>query len=662
MTDKNKIANTVKDIQIEESDNDLQIISTDEIDMQADNTAEAALDNNDKQCSAINELIDNDGKKVKPKKMKKINRTNIGGQAVLEGVMMMGAKSMATAVRDENGEIQIESLRTKPIREKSVWRRVPFVRGVLNFATTMYMGVKVLLRSSAVFDGETEPTKFDKWCAKKLHVDAMSILMTFSVLVGVGLAIALFFVLPHFIIEGCKTWWGDSVHGVVYSLIEGVIRIVIFVLYITLASLMKEIKRTFMYHGAEHKTISCYEYGLPLTIDNVQKQSTIHDRCGTTFMFIVMVIAILVFSFTGFLDLNMGYELLIKIALLPVVAGVSYEILKFLAKFDNWFVKCIKAPGLLLQKVTTKQPTDEMVEVAIAAFTTVLNMDNDDTIESQTFNTKVLYKDTRAEMDEILKDIGDGNADADWIAVDVLGVKRSELHDLTHIRSHKADKMIALARERASGKPLQQVLGNTEFYGLPFIVTSDVLCPRPETEYLVESALKIIADIDAKSVLDLCTGSGAIAIAIKKLNSELKVAASDVSKAALSIARQNSEKNGVCVDFTESDLFENISGKYDFIISNPPYIKSEEIANLDDNVKEYEPHIALDGGVDGYDFYNKIIPQAKNFLNTGGYLAFEVGLGQADTVAETMEANGYMNIEIKRDLERNDRIVIGRTA
>lgn len=598
----------------------------------------------------------------KSKKPKKINRSNIGGQAVLEGVMMMGAQSMATAVRDETGEIQIESVRTKPIREKSVFRRIPFVRGVLNFATTMYLGVKVLLRSSAVFDGETEPTKFDKWCARKLHVDAMSILMTFSVLIGVGLAIALFFILPHFIIKGCKIWWGDSVHNVVYSLIEGVIRIIIFVLYISLASMMKEIKRTFMYHGAEHKTISCYEYGLPLTVENVQKQSTIHDRCGTTFMFIVMIIAILVFSFTGFLELNMGYELLIKIALLPVVAGISYEILKFLAKFDNWFVKTLKAPGLLLQKVTTKQPTDEMVEVAIAAFTTVLAMDNDASIEPQSFNTKVLYKDVRAEMDSILKDIGEGNADADWIAVDVLGVKRGALSDLTHIRSHKAGKMIALAKERADGKPLQQVLGNTEFYGLPFKVTSDVLCPRPETEYLVEAALKTIEEIGAASVLDMCTGSGAIAVTIKKLKPELNVSACDISAAAIAVAQENAATNNVDVEFIKCDLFDGITRKYDFIISNPPYIKSGDIANLDANVKDYEPHIALDGGDDGYEFYKRIIPEAKNYLNEGGHLAFEVGLGQADTVAETMEHNGFLNIEIKRDLERNDRIVIGRTA
>lgn len=606
---------------------------------------------------------DTKGGKKKKVKMKKVNRCNIGGQAVLEGVMMLGAKSMATAVRDETGKIQVESKRTKPLREKSVLRRIPFVRGALNFASTMYMGVKVLLRSTAVFDGETEPTKFEKWCAKKLHVDAMSILMGFSVLLGVALAIGLFFVIPHFISMGLEKWWGDSVHPIVYNLVEGVIRIIIFVAYVYLASLMKEIKRTFMYHGAEHKTINCYEYGLPLTVENVRKQSTIHDRCGTTFMVIVMVISILVFSFTGFIpNLNIFLELLIKLALLPVVAGISYEILKFLARFDNMFVKVVKAPGLLLQKVTTKQPTDDMIEVAIASFNTVLEMDNDETIPEQSFDIKVLYKDIRAEMDKILENIGDGNADADWIAVDILGVKRSELGELSHIKSHNADKMIALAKERAEGKPLQQVLGNTDFYGLPIKVDGRVLCPRPETEYLVEAVVDIIGKNGINKVLDLCTGSGAIAIVIKKKCDNISVSASDVSADALALAKENAMLNDAEVEFVLSDYFTNIQGKYGLIVSNPPYIKTNDIAGLDKEVKDYEPIIALDGGESGLDAYKSIILSAKNYLDDGGYIAFEVGIGQAEEVKKLLDNNGYTDIIIKQDLENIDRIVIARSA
>lgn len=611
------------------------------------------------------EVVESDSKggKKKKVKMKKVNRCNIGGQAVLEGVMMLGAKSMATAVRDETGRIQVESKRTKPLREKSVLRRIPFVRGALNFASTMYMGVKVLLRSTAVFDGETEPTKFEKWCAKKLHVDAMSILMGFSVLLGVALAIGLFFVVPHFIGKGLKMWWGDSVHPIVYNLVEGVIRIIIFVAYVCLASLMKEIKRTFMYHGAEHKTINCYEYGLPLTVENVRKQSTIHDRCGTTFMVIVMVISILVFSFTGFIpNLNIFLELLIKLALLPVVAGISYEILKFLAKFDNMFVKVVKAPGLLLQRVTTKQPTDDMIEVAIASFNTVLEMDNDETIAEQSFDIKVLYKDIRAEMDKILENIGDGNADADWIAVDVLGVKRSELAELSHIKSHNADKMIELAKERAEGKPLQQVLGNTDFYGLPIKVDERVLCPRPETEYLVEAVVDIVGEKNINGVLDLCTGSGAIAIAIKKKCDNVIVTASDISADALALAKENATLNNAEVEFVLSDYFANVQGKFGLIVSNPPYIKSSDIEGLDKEVKDYEPRIALDGGESGLDAYTSIIFTAKDYLDEGGYIAFEVGIGQAEDVKKLLEDNGYSDIVIKQDLENIDRIVIARSA
>ena len=227
-------------------------------------------------------------------KDKKKFRSAIGGQAVLEGVMMRGESSMATAVRDETGEIQVESSRFTPLKQKSRWKRLPFIRGVINFVASMVMGVQIIMRSGEVFGGEEEPSKFEEWCSKKFKVNVMSVMMWFAVLLGLALAIGLFFVIPHFSIEGIRLLVEKVAHTTMpafcYNLIEGVIRILIFVVYILLTSLMKEIKRVYQYHGAEHKTISCYEHGLELTVENVQKQSTIHDRCGTTFMFLVMIV------------------------------------------------------------------------------------------------------------------------------------------------------------------------------------------------------------------------------------------------------------------------------------------------------------------------------------------------------------------------------------
>ncbi|MDD4316567.1 MAG: DUF1385 domain-containing protein, partial [Clostridia bacterium] len=228
--------------------------------------------------------------------------SSIGGQAVLEGVMMRGKSSMATAVRNPKGEIVVESSRFAPVAKKSVFYRIPVIRGVLNFVTSMSMGVKTLNRSSEVFSGidSEEPSKFEKWLAKKFNVDIMSVLIFISLLLGLGLAVGLFIVLPHLATEGIIRLFDLAPHPIIINLLAGAIRITIFVLYILLIGRMRDIKRLFRYHGAEHKVINCYEYRLELTVENVQKMTTVHDRCGTTFLFIIMVFSILFFSFDVF--------------------------------------------------------------------------------------------------------------------------------------------------------------------------------------------------------------------------------------------------------------------------------------------------------------------------------------------------------------------------
>ncbi|MEG1646230.1 MAG: peptide chain release factor N(5)-glutamine methyltransferase [Clostridia bacterium] len=649
-------------------------------------------------------------KNGKIKLPKKTNRTNIGGQAVLEGVMMRGSCSMATAVRDDNGKITVESKRFKANAEKSVIYRIPFIRGIFNFLNTMVMGVGILTRSAEVFDGEAEPSKFEKWFAKTFKVDALSVAMVFAVIIGLAMSVGLFFVLPQVILGLIEKYTAINLPNIVMNLIDGLIRIVIFVGYILLVSLMKEIKRTFMYHGAEHKTISAYEHGLDLTVENVQKMTTVHDRCGTTFMFIIMVISILVFSLTGW-GSNRWLRLLIRLALLPVIAGVSYEILKFLAKFDNWFVKILKAPGLLLQKLTTKQPTDEMVEVAIVAFKTVLAMEADLTIAQTDFDTKMLATQVRASIEKELAKVQHEPCETDWIMCEVLGVKRDAIAEVTHIRKSNADKMLAFAKERGTGKPLQQVFGYTEFYGYKIKVNKDVLCPRPETEYLVEQVKKLA--FDGCNILDMCAGSGAIAIAtvkeLEKENISCQMVASDISASAIDMAKENAKINscyaeieadnaqaskvataevataeeetaevakesvaeldktkevenkkaGAGIKFVLGNLFENIEGEFDIIVSNPPYIKTNDIQTLQNEVKNYEPICALDGGADGLDFYKKIINDATKFLKVGGNILFECGLGQAQEIKEMLNKD-YIDIKIVKDLENIDRIIIAK--
>ncbi len=376
--------------------------------------------------------------------------TSIGGQAVIEGVMMRGVRSMATAVRDEKGAIVVESKYIKPTKDKNFLFRTPFLRGIFNFVSTMFIGVGTLLRSGEVFDGETQPGKVEKWFAKTFKLDVFSVIMAFAVVLGVGLSLVLFYFLPQLIVTGVSELFKIDTSANIgvqigMNLLEGAIRMLIFVVYIAVTALMKDVRRTYMYHGAEHKTISCYEHGLELTVDNARSMSTIHDRCGTTFMFLTMVISVLVFSLTGWSD-ELWLRIVLRLALIPVVAGISYEVLKFLAKFDNKFVRVIKAPGLALQKLTTRQPDDSMLEVAIAAFKTVQAMDEDPNLPELRFDTKLLAHKVQK---RVVDACGGDEAKARDIMCAVLAVGEEELVHVSHIKSSKADLMEMIAKGEA---------------------------------------------------------------------------------------------------------------------------------------------------------------------------------------------------------------------
>lgn len=633
--------------------------------------------------------------------------SKIGGQAVIEGVMMKGERSVATAVRDESGKIVVESRYVTPVSEKPKRYRIPFVRGVFNFFDTMVLGMRTLMRSGEVFGGDEEPGKVEKWFAQKLKINIYDVVMAFSVFLGIVLALGLFFFLPLGILTGIKAlvakYCGEQANNlwyvtVLYAIGEGLLRIIIFVVYIWCTTLMKTVKRTYMYHGAEHKTISAYENELELTVENVQKMSTVHDRCGTTFMFIIMLVSIFVFSIVGIFEPYMsvlgGWKEVIlfasRIVLLPIIMGISYEMLKTLAKYDNWFVRMLKAPGLALQRLTTKQPTDDMVECAITAFKTVMAMDADATVPEQRFDTKKPYFKVRKDVETMLKKAD--KSDIDWIFCEVLGAKRSELpvDNSGSVKTKKSDvksddgtkdsipedgeetensspyeyvtqvqyeKIIDYAKKRASGMPLWRVFGYVDFYGCDIKVTPDVLCPRPETEGLADEVIKRAKPHD--KILDMCTGSGCIAVVVAK-KTDCHVTAADISPEALKVAEQNAKDNGVAekIDFVRSDMFGNIQDKYDIIVSNPPYIRTKDIQHLDKEVRDYDPRKALDGGEDGYDFYRIFAEKASGYLSDGGMLALECGIDQAEEVSILLSEN--FQCEIVKDLQGVDRIVIAR--
>lgn len=589
-------------------------------------------------------------------KDKKVKKTSIGGQAVLEGVMMRGRCGVATAVRDSDGIIRIEAERITPPEKKSVFVRLPIIRGIVNFFSSLVTGTKILMRSAEVYGGDDdEPSKFEKWLAKTFKIDVMDVVLFFGVALGLVFSIALFFILPTFL-GGLIGKAAPNMPPIVKNLIEGGIRILIFVGYILFTSLLKDIKRTYMYHGAEHKTITCYEKGLDLTVENVKKCRRVHDRCGTTFMFFVMFVSILVYSVFGaifpVLNENVGLKMLSRIVLLPLIAGLSYELLKLLAKTDSPLVLPLKAPGLLLQMLTTKEPDEQMMEVAIAAFDKVLKMDEDPNEPVCKFVCPEKVSVVTENLKKKFRSSSVDETDAEWIVSIVTGIKRSELGGDSRVKSSHIDKIDELAAERIKGKPLSYVLGNADFYGYEIKVDERVLIPRPETEELVSEVLKVVKNAD--KVLDLCTGSGAIALVINK-KSGASVTATDISEAALEVAKENFKQFDAVVETRLIDLYGDLSEKFDIIVSNPPYIKTEEIDTLDKEVKDYEPRIALDGGEDGLDFYRRICEGAKQRLNEHGKLFLEAGYGEAEEIKKMLEND--FNVEIIKDISGIDRII-----
>lgn len=311
-------------------------------------------------------------------------KTMIGGQALIEGIMMRGPEKDAIVVRTSKGlETEVHPRKLHSPKSVKSW---PFIRGVFSFFDSQAVGVKALMRSAdlAPEEMQEEPSKFDKWLEKALGNETFQkVIVGIAMAMGVGLSIVLFFLLPM-VISGFMDGFIKS--NLMLNLVEGVIRMAIFMAYMILISRMGEMKRVFGYHGAEHKTIRCYEAGLPLTVENVRTQTRLHPRCGTSFLLVVMVISILIFSIASSLLLSVCPQLgsmrgsalyrfimiAFKLLLLPLVVGVTYEINRWAGRHDNWFTKILTAPGMWMQHFTTNEPDDSMIEVGIAAVNAVL--------------------------------------------------------------------------------------------------------------------------------------------------------------------------------------------------------------------------------------------------------------------------------------------------
>lgn len=297
-------------------------------------------------------------------------KTLIGGQALIEGIMMQGPDKRSIVVRGPEGIVT----KVEPLKKRTGILKWPLIRGVVSFGSSMVSGVKALMYSAEFFPEEedAQPSKFDQWLEKKLGSEKMEkAVISFSVFLGALFSIALFILLPT-LLSGLFDRWIHN--AVVRSLIEGLIRIAIFMGYMILVSRMKDMRRVFSYHGAEHKTIRCYEAQLPLTVENVRPQTRLHPRCGTSFLFVVVAISILLFALVSALLPMSGMlvRLLVRLALLPVVVAISYECNRFVGRHDNRLTRILSAPGMWFQHFTTNEPDDSMIEVAIEALKLVI--------------------------------------------------------------------------------------------------------------------------------------------------------------------------------------------------------------------------------------------------------------------------------------------------
>lgn len=293
--------------------------------------------------------------------------SGVGGQAVMEGVMMKNQEKYAVAVRKPDHEIEIKVSEYKGIVKNKKIRNFPIVRGVLSFIESLYLGMSTLMYSASFFEDEEE-TKDTKKLTEEEQKKQDKLMMGGTVAFSVILALAIFFVLPYFL-SGFFSKVISS--AALLALVEGIIRLVIFIGYIVLISLMEDIKRVFMYHGAEHKCINCIEHGLELNVENVRQSSKQHKRCGTSFLLIVMLISIFFFMFIQ-VDSKI-LRLVLRLVLIPVIAGVSYEFIRLAGRYDNWFVNALSQPGLWMQRLTTREPDDEMIEVGIASVEAVFD-------------------------------------------------------------------------------------------------------------------------------------------------------------------------------------------------------------------------------------------------------------------------------------------------
>lgn len=574
--------------------------------------------------------------------MKK-RKEKVGGMALFNGLMLRNKKREAIGRVDDNKNIHVEinDINKNIDEDKFTIYDVPIIRGIISMKNMIASSVPYVLKSSQDVLNKTSKEK----------IDIGKFELVSAYLIAITVILVLFAAIPNFI----STFLAVNIR----NLSQAIIQTSAFIIYLLLLAKVDSLKSLFEYHGAEHKVANAYEKleKRDITIENVKKQSRFHARCGGNFVvylfFLILFITFIIPSN------NLIFKTILQVMLLPFLAGFSYELVMYTEYLPN-FLKFLAYPAMSIQLITTKEPSDDKIELAIYTLFGCINGENQVSISKFVKDYLLYNKSIKKDFNikealNIFSSIK--NIDVNDIFINMDGIM------LDYNEQIKANMM--LNRLYKDNIPMAYIIGKVNFYNEKYIVNQDVLIPRVDSEILVEKAIEYINNENLNTMLDMCTGSGCIGISITK-NSNIKYTTLiDISKEALEIANKNIILNKIdkkCSTI-HSDLFSSLNNsniKYDIIVSNPPYIPTKDINGLDTSVKK-EPTIALDGGKDGMNFYRKILKQALNYLNNNAVLIFEIGYDELEKFKKIINRYAeYEIVENLKDFGGNDRVVVCR--
>ena len=564
--------------------------------------------------------------------------TNIAGFAVNNGVCYLYNNFLSVGVVNDYNVI----IRLKKIKNDARLRKFPFIRALIFVVVAIKNAIYGYYLSQMVIT-KKEKAKIYQYLINITKISLLIITFVIGAILGQFLLVGI----PNYL---SLTFFDYFDYVVVKSFVFNIVNstFTLFMLIILTFILSIVGKKFLAYQSAVNKSMNALKNRISLDVDNVQKQSSKYFFNPISIIYITIIISIYVLPL--FYEKIIWLNLIYRIVLFAIILSTIYEIFVFLNQYDNKFVKVLQAPSFWVQSLFNKKTDDKCIMCAIVALKEVLMITDKEDIK---IKHNLIFEWQKLREEFLANNIND-ESDVDWIFCEVLKCNRAELKTIKFISNVDLDKVQSYAKIRLQGEPLQRIFGHTNFYGFEFELNDDTLIPRFDTEILVEKVLKDIKNSSSQKILDLCTGSGCIAITIAKLTN-CQVVGVDINENALNMARINADNLNAKVLFLKSNLFQSLRNqKFDIIVSNPPYIKTREIENLE--VKNYDPHLALDGGADGLKFYKRIISQAPKHLNKGGKIYFEIGKGQYEDVKKLL-LKDFDNISMRLDYQGIERVV-----